>query len=154
MPDAIISDTSCIITLESTGKLSILHDLYGSVTITEIVSKEYGLPLPNFIKLSNPSNLKYQKILENIVDIGEASAIALCFDQENPLLIIDDNEGRRLARNLGISITGSLGLLIESKRLGYISKLAPVLDDIKNKTKFRIKEEMIQEALRIVGEEY
>lgn len=152
MPSAIISDTSCIITLELIDQLTILKKLFGKVFITEIIAKEYSMPLPAFIEISNPSNVKYQKILESLVDKGEASAIALCMDQEDPLLIIDDYEGRRLARNIGINITGTLGLLIESKKLGYISKLSPVLADIKNKTKFRIKEELIQEALRIVGE--
>lgn len=70
MPNAIISDTSCIITLESINKLDLLKDLYGNVIITEIISKEYGLTLPEFIKIYNPLNLKYQKLLENIVDAG------------------------------------------------------------------------------------
>ena len=90
--------------------------------------------------------------MENIVDKGEASAIALCLEKKNPLLIIDDYEGRRLAKNLGLNITGTLGLLIEAKKSGHISSLKSIIDDIKINTKFRIKDEMIQSALRLVGE--
>ncbi len=152
MQNAIISDTSCIITLESIDKLKLLKDLYEKVIITEIISNEYGLPLPEFIKVDNPSNLKYQKLLENIVDAGEASAIALCLEMEKPLLIIDDFEGRKLARNLDINITGTLGVLINSKKTGYIKDLKSVLDEVKNKTKFRIKDELVNEALKLAGE--
>lgn len=71
---------------------------------------------------------------------------------KKPLLIIDDFEGRKLARNLDINITGTLGVLINSKKSGYIKDLKSVLDEVKNKTKFRIKDELVNEALKLAGE--
>ena len=61
--DVIISDTSCIIILESIGNIDLLQKIYLNVTITEIISKEFGLPLPDFIKIRNPTNFKISKYI-------------------------------------------------------------------------------------------
>ena len=70
---------------------------------------------------------------------------------KNCLLIIDEQKGRKLARQLGLTITGTLGVLVQAKLNGYIPMLSPLLDKIKQ-TDFRLSEQLIQEVLKEVGE--
>lgn len=131
MQKTIISDTSCLILLEKIGELELLHKVFGEILITQDVADEYGSMLPKWISIQNPTNKKYQKILEASVDRGEASAIALAVELADCLLIIDDLKGRNLAETLGIKITGTFGLILEAKLSGKIDSVKPLLEKIK-----------------------
>lgn len=98
MQAIIISDTSCLILLESIGALSLLHQLFGKVVITQIVASEFGRHLPEWVSIQNPNDAASQLVLEITLDRGEASAIALALEIGNCLLIIDEMKGRKLAR--------------------------------------------------------
>ncbi|MCO5241448.1 MAG: DUF3368 domain-containing protein [Chitinophagaceae bacterium] len=80
-------------------------------------------------------------LIESLVDKGEASAISLALESENSLLIIDDRKGRRFARQLGLSIIGTIGIIVDAKLAGVIPSVRPLLTKIKT-TNFRITEEL------------
>ena len=82
-------------------------------------------------------NHKYQAIIEASVDQGEASAIALAVEYDDCLLIIDDLKGRKFAQQIGLSITGTFGVLLEAKRAGVVPLIKPILEKIKQ-TNFRL----------------
>lgn len=151
MPGIIISDTSCLILLEKLGKLDLLKTVFGKLTITQIVADEFEKAIPEFIEIENPKDKNYQRILESFLDSGEASAIALALEKENPLLIIDDYKARREAKQLRIKYTGTLGILIVAKEKGLIDSVTEILDDIK-KTDFRINERLVNEIILKSGE--
>ena len=44
------------------------------------------------------------------------------------LLLMDDNAAKKTAKFLGMTVTGTLGILIRAKREGYISAVRPLLD--------------------------
>ncbi len=44
------------------------------------------------------------------------------------LIILDDKEGRRVARSKGLRVTGTLGLLIEARERGLIPSIRRELD--------------------------
>ncbi len=67
------------------------------------------------------------------------------------MLIIDELKGRREARKLGITVTGTLGILIVSKEKGLINKITPILEKIR-KSNFRISEKLLTEAKKKAGE--
>lgn len=46
MPEAIISDTSCLIVLSKIGELDLLPKMYGQIITTIEVSVEFGEILP------------------------------------------------------------------------------------------------------------
>jgi predicted nucleic acid-binding protein len=137
MQGAIISDTSCLILLENIGELRILNLLFGTILTTSQVSLEFGNPLPVWIKVVDPVNTNYQHAIEVSLDKGEASAIALAVEYEDCLLIIDDLKGRKFAIELGLNITGTLGILVEAKLAGHIPAIKPVLAKIRQ-TNFRL----------------
>lgn len=61
-----------------------------------------------------------QQLLEMQIGKGEASAIALALETADNVLILDDWKARRLAERLGLSVTGTLGVLIKAKNTGII----------------------------------
>lgn len=130
MPKIIIADTSCLVLLEKIDELNILHKLYQTVFITDTIAKEFDSELPEWIQKKEIEDKKYLRILENTVDPGEASAIALA-TQINGALILDDVRARRLAAELSLDFTGTLGVLVEAKKSGYISSLKDILHRIK-----------------------
>jgi predicted nucleic acid-binding protein len=151
MQRAIISDTSCLILLDKINELQILHSLFGTIVTTQDIVAEFGNVLPEWVEINDPADKDYQTIIEATLDKGEASAIALAVEYDDCLLIIDDLKGRKYAQELGLNITGTLGVLIDAKLAGYIPSLKFVLDKIR-KTNFRISDSLITTILTRVGE--
>ncbi len=151
MPGTIISDTSCLILLDKIGELDILKKLFGSIVTTTEVLEEYGQPLPSWLLIRQPKDKNYQLLIESFVDKGEASAIALALESDNSLLIIDDRKGRHFARQLGLSIIGTIGIIVDAKLAGIIPSVKPVLAKIKT-TNFRLTEELELLILQKAGE--
>lgn len=137
--------------LEKIGELDLLHEVFGEIFITQEIADEYGSTLPNWISIQNPTNKKYQEILEASIDKGEASAIALAVEFVDCLLIIDDLKGRNLAETLGIKITGTFGLILEAKLSGKISSVKPLLEKIKQ-TDFHFSAEIEKKILAKANE--
>jgi len=94
MPE-IISNTSCLILLSKINLLPLLGTIYGSITITEVVKEEFGEPIADFIKVKNPSQLFTVKSLEQILDSGESSTIALALETKDSIVILDDLKARK-----------------------------------------------------------
>ncbi|MFA7445772.1 MAG: DUF3368 domain-containing protein [Flavobacteriaceae bacterium] len=151
MQKIIVSDTSCLILFSKINRLELLQKLFGIITVTKIISEEFGEKLPDFIQIENPKNNNYQKILESLIDKGEASALALALEKPDCLLIIDDNKGRKQAKQLGLTYTGTLGILILAKQKGLITSLSEILSEIQ-KTNFRLNQNLIDKALKSSGE--
>lgn len=150
MPSVIVSDTSCLILFYKIGELDLLKKLFGKLHITETVLKEFNQKIPEWIEVAELTT-DLQKGLANYLDKGEATAISLAAEHENSLLIIDEIKGRKAAKEMGISVTGSLGVLVEAKNQGHIRKIKPLIEKIQ-KTNFRISEELIEQVFNIVNE--
>ena len=151
MQRVIVSDTSCLIILEKLKKLSLLKTLFNRVIITQAVANEFGEALPDFIVIENPRDYNYQRILETILDEGEASVIALSIEKDNCLLIIDDYKARKAAKQLKLKFTGTLGLFVLAKEKGIINSVSEIVQEIK-KTNFRISDKYFEEIIKQAGE--
>lgn len=151
MHRTIISDTSCLILLEKIGELSILNKLFGNITTTSEVAEEFGQQLPPWFEIKDPKDKNYQAIIEASVDKGEASAIALAIELDDCLLIIDDLKGRKFAHQLGLTIIGTIGVIVDAKLAGIIRSVKPILSKIKS-TNFRITEKLELLILKRAGE--
>jgi predicted nucleic acid-binding protein len=151
MQKTILSDTSCLILLEKIGELDLLQQVFGEITVTQVIADEYGLTIPNWISIQNPIDQKYQRVLEASVDKGEASAIALAVESADCLLIIDDLKGRNLADTIGIKITGTFGVILEAKLSGKINSVKPLLAKIKQ-TNFRLSDKLEKQILTKANE--
>ena len=151
MPKIIISDTSCLIILNKIGELDLLRQLYNTVTITHDILLEYGEQLPDWIAVQQAKDQYRQQLLEMQIDKGEASAIALALETADSTVILDDWKARKLAERLGLTVTGTLGVIIRAKNTGLIPSIKPYLEKIRE-TNFRISEELEQIALKEANE--
>ncbi len=85
------------------------------------------------------------------LDPGESSAIALCLDISDSIIIIDDLKGRRIADKLNLRYSGTLGLILKARQEGIIESIKPVIEKINN-TNFRFSEELIEFLIEQAGE--
>jgi hypothetical protein len=146
MPKTIISDTSCFIILANIRELDLLHKVYGQILTTIDIANEYGEVLPEWVTIATVTDKYRQQLLEMQIDKGESSAIALALETPDCSLILDDYKARKIAERLGISFTGTIGVIIKAKLLGIIPSIKPLLVKIKQ-TNFRISADIELQAL-------
>lgn len=124
MKTSIVSDTSSLIILSKLDQLVLLENLFSKVLIPqrvkqELQAKEDGVykkinshSLFEIVKSENNEELA---ILDGILDYGEAEAIVLAKERQL-ILLIDEKKGRKIAKGMGISIIGFLGILLLNYR--------------------------------------
>ncbi|WP_221393882.1 DUF3368 domain-containing protein [Dyadobacter sp. NIV53] len=152
MPESlVIADTSCLILLSKIDELKILKANYERIIITPEIAKEFDQEIPGWIEVLEVKNKGLQLILEDSLDLGESTAIALSFEIENSTVILDDLKARKIATKLGIKITGTIGVIVNAKLKGTTPSAKAILNKILN-TDFRINLNTIDEAIRQAGE--
>ena len=151
MPNVVVADASCLIVLDEISRLDLLTALYHEILLTPEVAEEFGNPLPEGFHIQRPKQTIFPQLLSVKLDRGEASAIALCLEHTGSLLIIDEKRGRNVAQQLGISITGTLGICLAAKEAGLISEIKPLIKAVAA-TDFFMSEQLIHKVLRLAGE--
>jgi predicted nucleic acid-binding protein len=96
----VIADTSCFILLDKINELDILQKVFGTVTTTFEISKEFNKPMPSWVNIRSADNHRFAELLKMELDDGEASAIALALENDHSLLILDDLKARKLVSKL------------------------------------------------------
>jgi predicted nucleic acid-binding protein len=150
MSSIVISDASCLIALNNIGLLNVLNELYYEVLITQEVKNEFGEPLPIWIKIVSVQNLQKKRELEEVLDAGEASSIALSLEIEDSILIIDELKGRKIASSLNIKIIGTIGILILAYKKGLIKDLISVILKLVNNG-FRLSDDLLNSIVDQFG---
>lgn len=85
------------------------------------------------------------------LDLGESEAIVLANNIDADLIIIDERKARRIAKDIGLNVTGTLGILVEAKQRGLVKELKPLLDKL-IKNKIRISKKLYQDILELANE--
>lgn len=135
-PQLVVVDTTPIISLALLQHLHLLKILYTEVLIPLAVQAEViaggsrtgaaELRRATYIR-SVPLQDPQRATLLSDLDRGEAEVIALGIERHANLLIIDEQLGRRHAQRLGLPITGTLGVLLKAKQLGYVPEIKPLI---------------------------
>ena len=151
MPKSIISDTSVLIVLERIGELNLLREVFGKVYITNEIKSEYRQAVPEWIIIVSVKNKSKIAELNNLMDLGEASAIALALELDDSYLIVDDIQARTIVKKLGIPFIGTAGVLISAKKKGLIKIVKPYLQKLRS-VGFRLSDTVIEDILEQSGE--
>lgn len=122
----VISNSSPLINFGTLGRLDILRTLYGNLFIPEAVYHEVvvvGQRHPGAAAVREATWI-VQEAVTNIPAVmflhdlgrGEAEAIILAVEHPGSLVILDDRRGRLVASSLGLTMIGTLGILLIAKR--------------------------------------
>ena len=135
----VVSDSSPLITLAKLGCFDLLNKLFPRIYISAAVYDEVvvaGVGLPGASEVARAKWVEVRK-LENQADLvaaqqkyglgaGELSTILLAKEFRASEVLLDDLQGRKLARSGGLHVRGSVGLLEAAYKLGYLSDLRAV----------------------------
>jgi uncharacterized protein len=163
---AVVSDSSPLVYLARLARFQLLRQLYQHIFVpvavwrevavegsgkpegvqTKLAAAEGWLTAAALAGTPAPSDPAFQ-----VLHGGEREAILLAREKQ-ALLIIDEMDGRRVALRLGLTCTGTLGLLIEAKLRGLLPQIRPELERLKQETNFRFSQELFAAALQLAGE--
>jgi len=157
----VIANTSPIQYLFQLGLLDLLPRLYGSVLVPPAVRDEIkrgqalGVALPNlddlgWIAVADPE-VPVLLPLANGLGAGELQVIALAKESAGHLALLDDRRARRFASLLGVTYSGTLGVLLRAKQRGMLERLEPVCDALEERG-FRLSPRTRQSVLSMAEE--
>ena len=160
----VVSDTTPLITLMKVGRLNILHSLFGEVCIPKAVFSEVTgnetfeneadiIRNSEYIKVVMVRDQRQVEFLQRAtgLDLGESEAIIYADEIQADLLLMDEAAGRKVAQNMNLPITGSIGVLIKAFKSGIIT--ADEADDAFariRRANRHISEPLINKALEMI----
>lgn len=72
-----------------------------------------------------------KKMYKAKLHAGEVEVMILAQEQKADLVIIEDNAAKKTAKYLGLTVTGTLGILLKAKHQGIVEKVSPLLSKMK-----------------------
>ena len=155
----VVSNTTPLITLGEIGLLDVLRQLYGTLLIPPTVMVEYqrGRSVhPLRPDLQGVPWITVQSALADplvpaSLDAGERDAIALARALHAVRILLDERAARAVAVRLGLTVTGSAGVLLAAKQLGIIALVKPYLDQMVAQGR-HIGPTIYEQVLRQAGE--
>jgi predicted nucleic acid-binding protein len=125
----VISNTSPLNYLALIDLQEVLPALFGRLLIPEAVWNELRSPAaPQPVKdwLDTSPGWLERRVVSGIsaalqqLDSGEREAIALAQSVDASLVLLDERRGRRVAKDLGLAVSGTLGVLDLAAREGLV----------------------------------
>lgn len=78
---------------------------------------------------------------------GESSVIAATLASEDAIAVLDDAEARICARAFGLTVLGTLGVVLRAAKKGRISQAAPVIHKLRQAGLY-LHEDVVRQALQ------
>ncbi len=160
MPKA-ISNTSPLLYLHRIDVMDWLPELFSEIWVPTAVVDElderrqrgYNTPqLSNYawLQIVEPQSIPAQLIN---LDLGKGEKAAISLAAENPerIVILDDGLARKTAKAFGLTVYGTLKILLEAKSKGLTEQIAPLIDQLKNSGMW-ISDEIRERVLNLAKE--
>ncbi len=161
----VVSDSTLLIHLAKVRYLEILFSLYKDILITKevyreaveegiLLEKDDARIIQDYIGKS--IHIKSPKLASNNlaekygIHKGEADSIQLAREIGAQLILMNEREGRKAAKNEGINVKGSIGILFEALRAGLINEkeILDILEKFRdNPQVFWIEPDIIKAAM-------
>ena len=151
----VVSDTTAISNLSTIGSVELLRSLFDRVLVPTAVYAEllaWHDDLPDWLEVVPVRDIARVTEFHKSVHAGEAEAIALALEVRPDWLLLDDSDGRKLARQKGLPVLGLLGCLLLAKQRGFINRVSELLDRLQNEAGFYLNDQVREEVLRLAGE--
>jgi predicted nucleic acid-binding protein len=154
----VVLNTTPLINLVGVGLLDLLPGLYGTVWVPGAVRDEYDAgkstadpDLDRLPWLTIVPAVPLDPGLPAQLGAGEAAVLSLALAQKARAVLLDEAFGRRLARQRGLPLVGTLGVLLAAKRAGLLPLLQPVVDEMIRQGR-RVSATLRAQVLRAAGE--
>lgn len=156
----VVSNTSPLLNLAIINQLSLMPQQFNQIIIPTAVLSELRIAenLPGsqqlrdaitagWLTIQSVENQAFVQLLRRELDEGEAQAIALAIQLNADLLLLDERDGRRVARTLGLNLTGILGIILKGWREGQVLSVRELLNQLRQNANFRIAPHLEQQIL-------
>lgn len=157
----VIVNSTPIIALSKAGRLHLLKELYGQISIPTAVKEEVTrkndsvkaeLESCDWIHVEPITDSTSKSMYKAKLHDGEVEVMILAQEHEGDhLVIIDDGPARRTAEYLGLTLTGTIGVLIKAKGKGLIGAVMPVIS-IMEKQGIYFSDDLKARVKRVAGE--
>ncbi len=141
MRNVIVNSTPLIV-LCGIGCFDILRSLYQEIIIPnavyqEVTAKEDSACMQiktagSWIRIKHIQDHTEKKMYKAKLHAGEVEVMILAQEQKADLVIIDDNAAKKTAKYLGLTVTGTLGVLLKAKNRGIVQEVAPLMAEMKH----------------------
>lgn len=160
--NCIVADSGPLIALANADLLHLPAALYGRALLTRTVldectgtgwrgdARQIQKALSEGLFEVVPDPVIPDVLVGIELDAGEASALALAIELQ-AVVLIDEERGRREARQLAIPVIGVCGLLLAAKRQGFLSAVVPTLRTMKSSGYF-LGDTLIEQIARMADE--
>ncbi len=135
MPEA-ITNTSPMLYLYRLDVLNWLPQLCDDIWIPQAVVDELEVGQRKGYEVATPGHYPWLEVVEPravpsewlSLDLGpgELAVLALAFDYPQRVVLLDDSRARRLAQAAGLTVWGTLRVLLEAKAQGLPPRIAPM----------------------------
>lgn len=152
----VVADTSPLNYLIQINCDQVLPALYERVFVPSAVVEELGHPraiaavrgwltrMPSWLIVEHVTEIADGRLAR--LDPGERQAIQLAMRAHADLVLIDEKVGVRIAREQGLAVTGTLGVLVQAARRALVD-MERALAALQA-TDFRCSRRVIEEARR------
>lgn len=137
----VVVNSTPLIVLCGIRRLSVLRELYQEICIPEAVYREVTAKgdlactqiktAKAWIHVEKIQDHTEKKMYRAKLHDGEVEVMILAQEQKADLVILDDNAAKKTARYLGLTVTGTLGILLKAKRQGLIDEIRPLLFEMR-----------------------
>lgn len=159
--ELVVSNTSPLLNLALVGRLELLSDQFESLVVPEIVRDELlagerGVEeLRAFLNDSDVSIVPVSRDglyveFASSLDRGEAATLSYAVERNADLVLIDERDGRAVARRHDVSVTGVVGILLRAARQGDV-EIEPALDELRD-VGFWIGDDLYHRAIDVANE--
>lgn len=159
--DSAISNTSPLLYLYRIGAIDWLASLFDDVWTPHAVENELkegrrkGHDVPSlrdrpWLKIIDPQVMPSEWLS---LDLGKGELAAMALALENPtrIVLLDDGLARRTARAAGLSVRGTLGLLLDAKAAGLTDRIEPWIGKLEDAGMW-MSSEIRQRIVALAGE--
>ena len=161
MPDRAVVNASPLILRAKAGRLDLLRALRRDLIVPDAVIEELkakGSDDPVVQSVTNAPWLRVvsvpstqQSVAAWRLGAGESAVLTCALQYSDPLVVLDDREGRRCADSHGIAVIGTVGVVLLAKDAGTISRVTHVLDELVA-AGMRASDALLARALQLAGE--
>jgi len=157
----VVVDAGPVIALARLDLLAIPGSLFGKALVTQVVLQEclpnndhdenHAIRLALETELLEPVHwLQPAEASMWSLDPGESSAIGLAASRK-AFVLVDDLAARRVARDLGLRVVGTCGLLLEARRRNLVAEVRPLVERL-SESGYYLSQSLIETVCRLAGE--